>query len=91
MNNKHKEEINIKYSVDIERSIDALLYCLSKVNNEIDDIWRWDIRINASPIDSGIYFNFDADNEVLEISNSPADDDIMALDDIITIINGEEN
>lgn len=48
------------------------------------------ISINASPIDSGIYFNFDADNEVLEISNSPADDDIMALDDIITVINEEE-
>ena len=80
----------MKYSVDVEGSIDALLYCLSKVNNEIDGIWRWDIFINASPIDCGIYFNFDADNEILEICNSPAGDDIMALDDIITIINEEE-
>lgn len=30
------------------------------------------------------------DKEILEISNSPADDDIIALDDIITIINEEE-
>lgn len=81
----------MKYSVDIERGIDALLYCLNKVKDEIDGIWRWGISINASPIDSGIYFNFDVDKEVLEICNSPAGDDIMALDDIITIINGEEN
>lgn len=80
----------MKYSVDIERGIDALLYCLNKVKDEIDDIWRWGVSINASPIDSGIYFNFDADNEILEICNSPAGDDIMALDDIITIINEEE-
>lgn len=31
----------MKYSVDIERGIDALLYCLNKVNDEIDGIWRW--------------------------------------------------
>lgn len=81
----------MKYSVDIERSIDALLYCLNKVNNEVVDIWDWDIRVNASGIDYGIYFNFDVNNKILEICNSPADDDSMALDDIIAIINGEEN
>lgn len=29
----------MKYSVDIDRSINALSYCLNKVNSEIDDIW----------------------------------------------------
>lgn len=81
----------MKYSVDIERSIDALLYFLNKVNNEVVDIWDWDIRINASGIDYGIYFNFDVYNKILEICNSPAGDDSMALDDIITLINEEEN
>lgn len=81
----------MKYSVDIKRSIDALLYCLNKVNNEVVDIWDWDIRVNASGIDYGIYFNFDVNNKILEICNSPADDDSMALDDIIAIINGEED
>lgn len=38
----------MKYSVDIDRSINALSYCLNKVNDEIEDIWDWNIRINAS-------------------------------------------
>lgn len=81
----------MKYSINIERSIDALLYCLNKVNDEIEDIWNWNIRINASAVDYGIYFNFDINNGVLEICNSPAGDDSMTLDDVITIINEGEN
>ena len=80
----------MKYSIDIERNIDALLYCLNKVNNGITDIWNWGISINAGGIDYGIYFNFDTDNNTLEICNSPAGDDSMTLDDIITLINEEE-
>lgn len=81
----------MKYSIDIERNIDALLYCLNKVNNGINDIWDWDIRINAGGIDFGIYFNFNTDNNTLEICNSPDGEDNLTLDDIIAIINGEED
>lgn len=80
----------MKYSIDIDRSIDALLYCLNKVNNGINDIWDWDIRINAGGIDFGIYFNFDTDNNTLEICNSPDGEYNLTLDNIIAIINGEE-
>lgn len=80
----------MKYSIDIEKSIDALLYCLNKVNNGINEIWDWDIRINAGGIDYGIYFNFDTDNNTLEICNSPDGEDNLTLDDIITLINEEE-
>lgn len=80
----------MKYSIDIDRSIDALLYCLNKVNNGINDIWDWDIRINAGGIDFGIYFNFNTDNNTLEICNSPDGEDNLTLDNIIAIINGEE-
>lgn len=77
----------MKYSVDIERSIDALLYCLNKVNNEVVDIWGWDIRINASGIDYGIYFNFDVYNQIIEICNNPTCDDCTPLNDVIEMIN----
>ena len=80
----------MKYSIDIEKSIDALLYCLSKVNSEIEGIWDWDININAGPIDYGIYFNFNTDNNTLEICNNPDGEDNLTLDDIITLINEEE-
>ena len=73
----------MKYSVDIDSSINPLSYCLNKVNDEIEDIWDWNIRINASAVDYGIYFNFDVDNKILEICNEPACDDCTSLDDII--------
>lgn len=81
----------MKYSVDIDRSIDVLSYCLNKVNDEIEDIWDWNIRINASAVDYGIYFNFDVDNKILEICNEPACDDCTSLDDIIEMINDTDD
>lgn len=78
----------MKYSVEIERNIDALSYCLNKVNDEIDNICDWDICINANMINYGIYFNFDINNGVLEICNAPACDDFTPLDDVIEMING---
>ena len=81
----------MKYSVVIYRGISALSYYLNKVIGEIDDVLGWDIRININigvgMINWEIYFNFDVDNEILEICNSPAGDDSMALDDIIEMIN----
>jgi hypothetical protein len=84
--------MSMDYTVDIERSVDALANCLRRVNNGIDDIWDWRVSINAGGIDYGIYFNFDLENKELEISNQPADyaDDSLYLDDIIEMIN-EEN
>lgn len=82
----------MKYTVDIDRSMDALAYCMQKVNNEIEDIWDWRVSINAGGIDYGIYFNFDLERKELEISNAPSYgyDDSLGLDEIIEEINGEE-
>lgn len=80
----------MKYSVDIDRSIDSLTYCLNKVNSEID-AWGWRVSINAGGIDYGVYFNFDIDRKELEICNQPntAAIDSLSLDEIIEIINEE--
>lgn len=82
----------MRYSVDIERSMDSLAYCMQKVNNGINDIWDWRISINAGGIDYGIYFNFDTERKTLEICNQPDEcaDDSLCLDEIIDEINGEE-
>lgn len=80
------------YSVDIERSVDSLAYCLQKVNNEIEDISDWKVSINAGGIDYGIYFNFDIERKELEISNQPSCgyDNSLGLNEIIEEINGNE-
>ena len=80
------------YSVDIDRSVDSLAYCLQKVNNEIEDISDWRVSINAGGIDYGIYFNFDIERKESEISNQPSYgyDDSLGLDEIIEEINGNE-
>lgn len=77
------------YSVDINRSVDSLAYCLRKVNNEIDNIEDWRVSINAGGIDYGIYFNFDVERKELEICNQPSCgyDDSLGLDEIIEKIN----
>lgn len=56
----------MRYSVDIERSVNSLAYCLNKVNNGVNNIDEWTVTINAGGIDYGIYFNFDIDNKILE-------------------------
>jgi hypothetical protein len=82
----------MKYSVDINRSIDSLAYCLQKVSNELYEIADWNIRINAGGADFGIYFNFDAEKKILEISDEPNEyaDDSLDLSEIIEAINKEE-
>ena len=82
----------MRYSVDIDRSVNSLAYCLRKVNNEIEDICDWRISINAGGIDYGIYFNFDIERKELEISNQPSCgyDDSLGLDEIIEEINENE-
>lgn len=79
----------MKYTVDIDRSMDALAHCMQKVNNEIEDVWDWRVSINAGGIDYGIYFNFDLERKELEISNAPGYgyDDSLGLDEIIEEIN----
>lgn len=81
----------MRYTVDIERSIDALAYCLNEVKDGID-VWSWRISINAGGIDYGIYFNFDIDKKELEICNQPFldADDSLNLNEIIEIINENE-
>ena len=83
----------MRYSVDIARDMDALAYCMQKINNGINDIYDWRISINAGGIDYGIYFNFDIERKTLEISNQPdyGADDSLGLDEIIDEINGEED
>lgn len=80
----------MRYTVDIERSADALAHCLKKVT-QIIDIDDWRVSINAGGIDYGIYFNFDVENKELEICNQPASgaDDSYYLEDIIDMINEE--
>ena len=60
----------MRYSVDIDRSVDSVAYCLNRLNNEVD-MWDWRISINAGGIDYGVYFNFDLEDKELEISNQP--------------------
>lgn len=79
----------MRYSVEIDRSIDALTHCMNKVNSNIDP-WDWRISINGGGIDYGIYFNFNLERKELEISNQPRYDESFYLDDIIDMINGEE-
>lgn len=79
------------YTTDIENTVDALIYCLKKVQ-EIDNIWEWRVSVNAGGIDYGVYFNFDSDECILEICNQPnnyADYSDMYLDEIIDAINEE--
>lgn len=76
----------MRYSVDIERDIDALAFCLRQVSKEIDT-WDWRVSINAGGIDYGIYFNFDIERKELEICNQPRYDNMLSLDEIIDIIN----
>lgn len=81
------------YTVDINNTVDSLEYCLKKVSQELADVYQWTVSINAGGIDYGVYFNFDSDECVLEISNCPndyADYTDMDLDEIIDAIN-EEN
>lgn len=77
----------MRYSVDINRSIDSLAYCLEKVKNEVESAYDWRVIINAGGIDYGIYFNFDIKRKELEISNQPQYDETLYLDDIIEKIN----
>lgn len=44
----------MRYSVDIERSVNSLAYCLNKVNNGVNNIDEWTVTINAGGIDYGI-------------------------------------
>ena len=81
------------YTVDIDNRVDSLIHCLKRVQAGLDDIYEWSVSINAGGIDYGVYFNFDSDAHILEISNCPndyADYADMYLDEIIEAIN-EEN
>lgn len=79
----------MKYSVEIERSIESFTDCIERVRNGINDMWDWRININAGGIDYGIYFNFDIENKELEICNQPKYNEELYLNEIIDEINGE--
>lgn len=79
----------MKYSVQIEKSIGSIAYCLNKVNDEVCNIWDWSISINACGIDYGVYFNFNIEDMHLEISNCAEYNESMYLDEIIEEINAE--
>ena len=79
----------MRYSVDIDRSVDSVAYCLNRLNNEVD-MWDWRISINAGGIDYGVYFNFDLEDKELEISNQPFYKiETTDLDEVIEAINNE--
>jgi hypothetical protein len=79
----------MRYSVDIDRSVDSVAYCLNRLNNEVD-MWDWRISINAGGIDYGVYFNFDLEDKELEISNQPFYKvETTDLDTVIEAINEE--
>lgn len=79
----------MRYSVEIERSIESFADCIERVRNGINDIWDWRISINAGGIDYGIYFNFDIENKELEICNQSRYNEELYLNEIIDRINGE--
>ena len=76
------------YTVDIDRSVEALAHCLKQVN-QIRDIEDWYVYVNAGGIDYGIYFNFNVEQKELIICNQPRRgyDDSLYLEDIIDMIN----
>lgn len=80
----------MRYTVDVERSVDALAYCLKQITriNNIDD---WYVSVNAGGIDYGIYINFNVDNREIELCNQPerGADDSYYLEEIIDMINEE--
>jgi hypothetical protein len=77
----------MRYSVDINRSVDSVAYCLNMLNSEVD-MWDWRISINAGGIDYGVYFNFDLEDKELEISNQPYYGvETSYLEDVIDAIN----
>ena len=79
----------MRYSVDINRSVDSVAHCLNMLNNEVD-MWDWRISINAGGIDYGVYFNFDLEDKELEISNQPYYGvETSYLEDVIDAINEE--
>ena len=82
----------MRYTVDISRDMDSLARCMKRVAESVNDIWDWNVRINAGGIDYGIYFNFNIEEKVLEICNQPdsSADDSLDLDEIIEVINREE-
>lgn len=77
----------MKYSVDVDRTVNSLAYCLQRINYHVYNMWDWRVSINAGGIDYGIYFNFDIENKELEISNQPQYDESLNLDEIIAAIN----
>ena len=79
----------MRYSINIERTIHSLAYCLNEVNRKVENIDEWEISINAGGIDYGIYFNFDVKRKELEICNQPkyGYDDSLYLSEIIDEIN----
>lgn len=79
----------MKYSVMIDKTVNAFAYCMNMVNDEVCNIWDWSISINACGIDYGIYFNFDIENMHLEISNCAEYDESLYLGEIIDKINAE--
>ena len=82
----------MKYTVDIEASIESMTRCMKKLDDGIACYWEWKIKVNASSIDYGVYFNFDLEQKELEISNAPQRDYdyTLGLDEIIDRINGKE-
>ena len=81
----------MRYTVDIDRTIDSFVDCIKRVNEGIN-AWDWRISINAGGIDFGIYFNFDIKNKELEISNQPGYgyDNSLGLSEIIEEIRKSE-
>lgn len=77
----------MNYTVEIDRSVSALCYCLERLNNEVDNIDEWRVSVNAGGMNYGIYFNFDIENMELEICNQPDYNEVLNLDEVIEEIN----
>lgn len=37
----------MNHTVEIDRSVSALCYCLERLNNEVDNIDEWRVSVNA--------------------------------------------
>ncbi len=73
----------MRFSVEINRYGEALVWCLKKLTNNIPDLYDWRFSANAGGIDYGIYLNIDIEDKEIEICNQPNGKGDDLLDDVI--------
>lgn len=76
----------MRFSVNVDRYGEALVWCLRKLTNNIPNLDDWRFSVNAGGIDYGIYLNIYTDKEEIEICNQPKGEGNDYLDDVIAYL-----